>query len=144
MIAITKRLYYRYITLYRMILSDKKIKYLIKNEIIEITPYEEKNLNPSSINLTIGKIEGNLVSTVEKIFLPNEYSAQFLPRSSYIRKGGIMSTGHVDPGFNGHLTTHLSIVPELFSSPFQLVIYQTTISDDLYDGHYQGSVGVRE
>ena len=126
-----------------MIFGDKEIKSLIKDGIIDIHPYEESNVNPASINLTIGKVEDELYSTLERVFISNEICAFFLPRSSFIRSGGIMSTGFIDPGFNGQLTTRLTgFIPEAYSSPFQIVFETSSPSENIYKGKYQGSTGV--
>ena len=104
------------------ILSDKSIIELIKNNEINIEPFEKKNLTPNGYDLTVEEIEipekqktttGKLgippgerfaVSTKEIISCGENHCAQLWLRTSWARKGIICSFGKIDSGFKGNLT----------------------------------------
>lgn len=116
-------------------LSDGTIKrHLRKCEwgSIEIDPWEEKLINPCSVDLRLGRelrdIEGELVaklhpthpyrlhpgefllgSTVERVRLASEVQGQVSGKSSLGRLGLQIhqTAGFIDPGFNGEITLEL-------------------------------------
>lgn len=105
------------------ILSDKNIEEFMKNQELDIKPYNSKNLTPNGYDLTIDEIyirktekyvkEGVAiippltwfaVSTKEFVKMGSKITSQLWIRSSYARKGVMASFGKVDAGFHGTLT----------------------------------------
>ena len=110
-----------------MILSDKGIKEALDNGGIEISDYEDRQLQPASYDLRVGKqgatIQGKkiedisekgfivvepgdsaLISTHEIIAINQSYAARFDLTSRLARKGIYATTGaQIDPGFHGRL-----------------------------------------
>ena len=101
-----------------MILSDRDIKDAILRGEISIEPFDKSNLTPNGYDLTINEIYINgktmekavikpmtwfALSTLEYIKLKN-VTAQLWIRSTYARKGVVVSFGKVDAGFEGCLT----------------------------------------
>lgn len=117
-----------------MVASDKTIRELIKSGELKITPYKDYNIQPASIDLTLGdkfkfytdsrlymskkpnvqETQGKrillpsefvLASTVETIELPNGWAASVKGRSSIMRMGlFVHNGGWVDPGYKGTIT----------------------------------------
>ena len=110
-----------------MILSDKGIKEALDNGGIEISDYEDRQLQPASYDLRVGKqgatIQGKriedisergfiivepgdsaLISTHEIIRMDASHAARFGLTSGHARKGIYATTGtQIDPGFRGRL-----------------------------------------
>ncbi len=111
-----------------MILTDQQIRKAIKSGDIRIVPFDDKQVQPASIDLRVGdegattkhKRKVNLketgvlilepgdfavISILEKIKLGPQYAGRIGLRSKYARKGLIATTGpQIDPGFDGGLT----------------------------------------
>jgi len=153
------------------ILSDGDILNHKRRGLLDIEPFEEKNLTPNGYDLRIGEAyfpdsedhikEGTLtippgqgiaVATLEYLKLGGDVCGQIWLRSSFARKGLLTSLGKVDSGFEGALT-----IPLYNSSgrPFDLeigdrflqIVFEKMHSRPLAlyherSGHYQGSVGI--
>ena len=110
-----------------MVLSDNGIKQALKDKGIEISGYEDKQLQPASYDLRVGrqvatlkgkKIEdisergfivveagdSALISTHEVIRMDASHAARFGLTSGHARRGIYATTGtQVDPGYHGRL-----------------------------------------
>lgn len=87
-----------------------------------ISPFNIRQLQPASYDLTLGQIglsnaswitlepkQFILCSTHEKVNIPANIVARIEGKSSWARKGLIIHTaGFVDPGFKGNLTLEVS------------------------------------
>lgn len=122
-------------------LTGTQISEAIENEEIVIEPYNEGNIEPASVDLTLGNEaflasdddktrlssgdvltlppgEMALVLTQERIALGSKYAASIGLRSRFARKGiDILKGPQVDPGFEGPL--HIVLIN---LSPSQQVI----------------------
>lgn len=91
-------------------LSDADIKVLISKGVLKINPFSEESLTPagydlrSSITSILKPLTSLLISTLEKVELPNSLLGILHLRSSFAREGVIASLALVDPGFRGQLT----------------------------------------
>jgi len=105
------------------ILSDRDIKRSIKDSTLGIEPFIEKNLTPNGYDLSIDEVyirktEEHIkkgiavippltwfaISTKEFVKMGPQITSQLWIRSSYARKGVMVSFGKVDAGFHGTLT----------------------------------------
>jgi len=105
------------------VLSDKDIEGSLKNDELDIDPFDQKNLTPNGYDLTIAEVyikktekhikEGKAkipplswfaISTREFVKMGPQITSQLWIRSSYARKGVMASFGKVDAGFHGTLT----------------------------------------
>jgi len=105
------------------ILSDRDIKRSIKDSTLGIEPFIEKNLTPNGYDLSIDEVyirktEEHIkkgiavippltwfaISTKEFVKMGLQITSQLWIRSSYARKGVMVSFGKVDAGFHGTLT----------------------------------------
>jgi dCTP deaminase len=105
------------------VISDTDIVASIKNNLLSIEPFEEKNLTPNGYDLSIEEIfikktnqyikEGVAIipphtwfaiSTKEYVKMGPQITSQLWIRTSYARKGIMASFGKVDAGFQGTLT----------------------------------------
>jgi dCTP deaminase len=127
-----------------MILSHNDIVAAVNKKDIIINPFEEKQLQPASYDLRVGKYgattskkakvdierQGYLllepgdfavVEVFEELTLSNSYAARFGLRSKYARKGLIATTGtQIDPGYNGILVIGITnLTPRPISLPFK-------------------------
>ncbi len=139
-----------------MILTDDDIRGAIESGQIEITPFDDKQIQPASIDLRVGgqgitttskaviNVEDKgffelrpgdfgIVLTLEKMRFDDSHTARIGLRSKYARKGIIATTGpQVDPGFNGRLKIGITnLSPHIASFPYQddlitLEIHQLT------------------
>ena len=114
------------------VLSDKHIKKLLNEEHIVISPYDEKSIQPASVDLHLGSeikdINGVLLSelneheeyvlkpfefvlgsTSEWIEIPEDLVASVEGRSSVGRLGVTVhiTAGWIDPGFRGNITLEI-------------------------------------
>lgn len=112
------------------ILSDRDIRRLQDLRGDLITPFADANVQPASIDLTLGgefirageewfsdewtMLPGEflLATTVESVSIPPSIVAQVNGKSSWARKGLIVHTtaGFIDPGFSGQITLELKNV----------------------------------
>jgi dCTP deaminase len=105
------------------VLSDTDIEQAMQNKELGIEPFVQKNLTPNGYDLSIDEIyikktdnhikEGVAVipsltwfaiSTREFVKMGPQITSQLWIRSSYARKGIMVSFGKVDAGFHGTLT----------------------------------------
>ena len=113
-----------------MILSDGDIDHIIKSgKAFLVNPYNEENLQPNSVDLTLGdelkKLNGKSIdlrqssyklkpqefllgSTMEKIHMPHDLCGHIDGKSSIGRLGVfIENSGFVDSGFTGNITLEI-------------------------------------
>ena len=118
-----------------MILSDRDIRAAIESGRITIDPYDERCIQPSSVDLHVDsqfRVFANsrypyidvreeqpgefvLGSTLERVALPDDLVARLEGKSSLGRLGLLIhsTAGYVDPGWDGYLTLELSNVANL-------------------------------
>lgn len=119
-----------------------------------IEPYGSECQQPASYDLRAAedyRIERGmmtLIASMEWVEIPADLAAFLRCRSSYARKGILLSGGFVDPGFRGHLTLCLlNMGPDTLSIPrgervVQMILSEVTDGDVMYNGRYQDSKGV--
>ena len=141
-----------------MILSSSEIARRIRGCDTEgdlvIEPYSEECQQPASYDLRVG---GDfvlppgmctLVSTLERVVMPSDLAATLRCRSSFGRRGVVLTAGFVDPGFRGQLTLclvnmgaeHLTLRKN--DRVVQMIFHQVTDGRSMYRGRYQDSTGV--
>jgi dCTP deaminase len=154
------------------ILSDRDIKKSIENSSLGIEPFIEKNLTPNGYDLSIDEVyikktdkhikEGMAVippltwfaiSTKEFVKMGPQITSQLWIRSSYARKGVMVSFGKVDAGFHGTLTiscfnSNDSDLEIPIGDRFCQIVFENmeSIPSELYDkksGTYQNQRGVK-
>ncbi len=101
-----------------MILSDSSIMELIKNGKLKIDNFNENNLTPNGYDVTVDEcyipsmdkkteiVPSStlfIVSTKEYFYFPSDIMGQIWIRTSWARKGLILSSGIIDAGFEGKL-----------------------------------------
>lgn len=110
-----------------MLLSDVEIRETMQKGNLRIEPFDEQSLQPASYDLRIGKkmlVSGEeaqidmearrsvtlkagqfaLLTTLERITLPNDIAAHIGMKSYYVRKGIVLLAGlQIDPGWDGFL-----------------------------------------
>jgi dCTP deaminase len=110
-----------------MLLSDIEIREALKKKELAIDPFSEQSLQPASYDLRVGKrvlLSGEekeidlenrgsitlkagqfgLLTSLERIRMPNIMAAHIGMKSYYIRKGLILLAGlQIDPGWEGYL-----------------------------------------
>jgi dCTP deaminase len=125
-----------------MVLSDATIARLLAEGRMEIDPYDEALLQPSSVDVRVDRlfrvfhnnrypyidvkveqaeltelveVEFVLGSTLERIRLPDDLVARLEGKSSLGRLGLLIhsTAGFIDPGWDGHVTLELSNVANL-------------------------------
>jgi dCTP deaminase len=90
----------------------------------------------------------NLIASMEWIELPADLAATLRCRSSFARRGVLLSGGFVDPGFRGHLTLCLlnmgtdTISVQRGDRIVQMILSEVSAGDEIYNGRYQDSNGV--
>jgi dCTP deaminase len=145
-----------------MILSSREIVRRLgeksQDGSLVLRPYSAECQQPASYDLRIAEdtdlIPGTcmLAHSLEWIELPADLAATLRTRSSYGRKGVLVTGGFVDPGFRGQLTLGLvmmgaePVVLRKYDRVVQMIIHQVTGAERTYDGRYQdstGAVGVR-
>ena len=153
------------------ILSDVDIEHAMKNQELGIEPFIPKNLTPNGYDLSIEEIyirtteehikQGTAtipplswfaISTKEFVKMGPQITSQLWIRSSYARKGVLVSFGKVDAGFHGTLTFgcfnagHEELKIPIGDRFCQIVFeHLSTIADELYEkrsGTYQNQRGV--
>jgi dCTP deaminase len=154
------------------ILSDRDIKKSIENSSLGIEPFIEKNLTPNGYDLSIDEVyikktdkhikEGMAkippltwfaISTKEFVKMGPQITSQLWIRSSYARKGVMVSFGKVDAGFHGTLTiscfnSNDSDLEIPIGDRFCQIVFENmeSIPSELYDkksGTYQNQRGVK-
>jgi dCTP deaminase len=125
-----------------MVLSDATIARLLAEGRVEIDPYDQALLQPSSVDVRVDRFfrvfhnnrypfidveveeeqpfvlhpgEFVLGSTLERIRLPDDLVARLEGKSSLGRLGLLIhsTAGFIDPGWDGHVTLELSNVANL-------------------------------
>jgi len=141
-----------------MILSSSEITRRLHGSSMEgdlvIEPYSDECQQPASYDLRVGgdfvlpPRVCTLVNTLERVELPSDLAATLRCRSSFGRRGVLVTAGFVDPGFRGQLTLclvnmgaeHLTI--RKFERVVQMILHQVTDGQGRYSGRYQDSTGV--
>lgn len=140
-----------------MVLGSKLIR-----ELELVKPFKEENLQPASYDLSIGEIkkqidgillpnESVLISTKERVELPNNVAAFIKSRSSLARVGVSSDFGGwIDPGYRGNITLY---VKNLSNRPMkisevdrftQIIFLEVKGVEEGYNGNYQDSNGIAE
>ncbi|MEM3396035.1 MAG: dCTP deaminase [Thermoplasmata archaeon] len=153
------------------VLSDGEIKEYLKRQSLKIEPFVETNLTPNGIDLCAHEVwvEGMnekiisasvavpphtrfMVSTKEKVSMPEDIVGMLWIKTSLARKGIFGAFGLVDAGFRGTLTLGfyngsketISLSPD--AKIVQLVFVKLNSNPDkLYgerSGHYQNQEGI--
>lgn len=121
-----------------------------------IDPYSTECQQPASYDLRVG---GDfvlqpgvctLVNSLERVELPLDLAATLRCRSSFGRKGVLITAGFVDPGYRGQLTLclvnmgtgHLTIRKS--ERVVQMILHEVMDGQSSYCGRYQDSTGVIE
>jgi dCTP deaminase len=119
-----------------------------------IRPYGSECQQPASYDLRVAEEtvlkpgSCTLTHTLEWVELPSDLAATIRTRSSYGRRGVLVTAGFVDPGFRGQLTLGLVNMGEetvhlkMNDRVVQLILHQVLGADQTYDGRYQDSKGV--
>lgn len=145
-----------------MILTDNMTKTLV-DDCELISPYQERNQQPASYDLTIANIrtefdtevnvvnpgESVLIGTIERVSLPDDVVGFIKDKSTFLRSLCSVGQGFVDPGFTGNLTIQftnnssraIALNPGM---PFCQIVFAQTGENvgTAYDGHYQDSDGI--
>jgi dCTP deaminase len=140
-----------------MILSSQEIEKRLGeqsgNGSLVIRPFAAECLQPASYDLRIAEDLVlpcgicTLAHTRELVGLPADLAATLRTRSSFGRRGVLLTAGYVDPGFRGQLTLGLvNMGPEPIEihagdRVVQMIIHQVAGSGRTYDGKYQDSTG---
>jgi len=153
------------------IISDKDIENFMKNNDLDIEPFNKKNLTPNGYDLSIDEVyirktdrhikEGIAtippltwfaISTKEFVKMGPQITSQLWIRSSYARKGVMASFGKVDAGFHGTLTFGCFNASDKeveipIGDRFCQIVFEnlSSTADTLYDkrsGNYQNQRGV--
>jgi dCTP deaminase len=118
-----------------------------------ISPYSSECQQPASYDLRIGNDIGvgpgacTLAHSLEWIEIPPDLAATLRTRSSYGRRGILVTAGFVDPGFRGQLTLGLvnmgnePLTLKRGDRVVQMIMHQVTQGDVIYEGRYQDSKG---
>ncbi|PWR71035.1 dCTP deaminase [Methanospirillum lacunae] len=141
-----------------MILSSRSLRQRLGvpagNGGVVLEPYGSECQQPASYDLRASEEYSlergmmTLVATMEWVELPGDLAATLRCRSSYARRGLLISGGFVDPGFRGHLTLCLvNMGPEPVSIKagdriVQMIFSEVSAGDEIYNGRYQDSNGV--
>lgn len=141
-----------------MILSSRSLRQRLELSAedgrVVLDPYGSECQQPASYDLraaqdyTLERGVMTLIATMEWVELPGDIAATLRCRSSYARRGLLLSGGFVDPGFRGHLTLCLlnmgqeSVPISASDRIVQMIFSEVTVGDDVYNGRYQDSYGV--
>jgi len=118
-----------------------------------ISPFAPESLQPASYDLRVSldmvlpRSCCTLVPSLEWVEIPGDLAATLRCRSSYGRRGVIISAGFVDPGFRGQLTLCLvnmgreDIALKKNDRIVQMIIHEVQEGGMLYNGRYQDSHG---
>jgi dCTP deaminase len=118
-----------------------------------IRPYSAECQQPASYDLRVAEevmlVPGTctLAHTLEWVEIPADLAATLRTRSSFGRRGVMVTAGFVDPGFRGQLTLGLvytgaePILVQEGDRVVQMILHQVTWADRTYEGRYQDSLG---
>ncbi|HON81598.1 MAG TPA: dCTP deaminase [Methanoregulaceae archaeon] len=140
-----------------MILSSQEIEKRLggrtRGGSLVIRPFSAECLQPASYDLRIAedivlpRCICTLAHSRELVGLPADLAATLRTRSSYGRRGVLVTAGYVDPGFRGQLTLGLvNMGPEPIEihagdRVVQMIIHQVSGGGRAYEGKYQDSTG---
>jgi dCTP deaminase len=143
-----------------MILSSREIIRRLgdksRDGVLVIRPYGSECQQPASYDLRVAEDTVlkpgfcTLAHTLEWVELPADLAATIRTRSSYGRRGVLVTAGFVDPGFRGQLTLGLvnmgqeTVHLKMNDRIVQLILHQVLEADQTYEGRYQDSIGVVE
>ena len=143
-----------------MILSSQEIQRRLGDQSLNgdlvITPYGSECQQPASYDLRVAEDTElkpgvcTLTHTLERVELPADIAATIRTRSSFGRRGLLVTAGFVDPGFRGQLTLGLvnmgqeAIHLKRHDRVVQLILHQVIGAGQTYEGRYQDSSGVVE
>ncbi len=141
-----------------MILSSREIMRRLgeqgKDGALVIRPYGSECQQPASYDLRVAEDivlkpgSCTLAHTLEWVELPPDLAATIRTRSSYGRRGILVTAGFVDPGFRGQLTLGLvnmgpnTVHLKMNDRVVQLILHQVLGADQTYEGRYQDSIGI--
>jgi dCTP deaminase len=141
-----------------MILSSREIIRRLGDQgregALVIRPYGSECQQPASYDLRVAEDtvlkpgSCTLAHTLEWVELPSDLAATIRTRSSFGRRGILVTAGYVDPGFRGQLTLGLvnmgreEVHLKINDRVVQLILHQVLGADQTYDGRYQDSKGV--
>jgi dCTP deaminase len=141
-----------------MILSSREIIRRLgdhsKNGALIIRPYGKECQQPASYDLRMAEDtvlkpgSCTLAHTLEWLELPSDLAATIRTRSSYGRRGILVTAGFVDPGFRGQLTLGLvnmgreAVHLKMNDRVVQLILQEVLEADQTYEGRYQDSMGI--
>jgi dCTP deaminase len=118
-----------------------------------VTPYSAKSQQPASYDLRIGEATSllhgtfTLAHSLEWVEIPSDLAATLRTRSSYGRRGIMVTAGFVDPGFKGQLTLGLvnmgnePLTIDKGERVVQMILHQVSSGNEVYQGRYQDSTG---
>ena len=118
-----------------------------------ISPFAPESLQPASYDLrasqdiVLPRGKCTLVPSLEWVELPADLAATLRCRSSYGRRGVLISAGFVDPGFRGQLTLCLvnmgdeDVELKKYTRVVQMIMHEVRDGVMLYNGRYQDSHG---
>jgi dCTP deaminase len=118
-----------------------------------IAPFAPECLQPASYDLrasqdiVLSPGTCTLVPSLEWVELPADIAATLRCRSSYGRRGVLISAGFVDPGFRGQLTLCLvnmgseDVELKKDTRIVQMIMHEVRDGGMLYNGRYQDSHG---
>ncbi|MDD1767178.1 MAG: dCTP deaminase [Methanomassiliicoccales archaeon] len=153
------------------VIPDHEILEMVKSGRLGIESFSMDSLTPNGYDLRISEIsvpgsgdswnEGVakippqrmfFVGTLEFVRLPDDIAGQLWARTTWIRKGIIVSLGKVDAGFEGNLTftafnssdSHIEIP---IGARFVQIVFErmsgpATLAYAKRSGHYQGQRGI--
>jgi len=141
-----------------MILSSREILRRLAEQgtdsMLVIRPYGNECQQPASYDLRVAEetilYPGSctLAHSLEWIELPADLAATIRTRSSYGRRGILVTAGFVDPGFRGQLTLGLVnmgsdvVRLEKHDRVVQMILHEVYGAEQMYAGRYQDSSGV--
>lgn len=141
-----------------MILSSREILRRLAEQGTEsrlvIRPYGNECQQPASYDLRVAEetilhpASCTLTHSLEWIELPADLAATIRTRSSYGRRGILVTAGFVDPGFRGQLTLGLvnmggdAVRLEKHDRVVQMILHEVQGGEQRYAGRYQDSSGV--
>ena len=141
-----------------MILSSRSLRQRLGTPSGEggiiIEPYGAECQQPASYDLRASEDSElergvmTLIASMEWVEFPADLAGTLRCRSSFARRGVLLSGGFVDPGFRGHLTLCLlnmgteTLHLKKGDRIVQMVLSGVSDGDEIYNGRYQDSTGV--
>lgn len=156
-----------------MLMTDAQIREAVTTRKMVIDNYDPKNLQPASYDMRLGEqaitsstrekinpsqkglliiLSGDfaLVTTHERVKLPQDIAGHLGLRSHYAKKGLVLLSGpQIDPGFHGVLVMGLSnLSPRDIVVPYKAPICTVEFyklnqpTEKPYEGEFQGQDGI--